>query len=147
MLSRPTTRRFADYGWAWPSGSFDQLLKAALMPCEEPALAAAEDWLNRHDIDIASAAEHGLLAAVSGRFGKAISDDPTYPRLLGLRRQRWTQSRLIGGETEPVLNAMSSSGIPLLLIKGAALVASDPSAESPPISNGIDVVVGDRKNP
>jgi hypothetical protein len=147
MLSRPTTRRFGDYGWAWPSGSFDQLLKAALVPYEERALAAAKDWLHRHDIDLASAADHGLLALICGRFGEAIADDPAYPRLLGLRRQRWTRSRLVGGEAEPVLNAIMRSGIPLLLIKGAALVASDASAGSPPLSNGIDIVVGGQHLP
>lgn len=144
--SRPITRRFAGYGWAWPTGSLDQLLKAALAPCEERALAAAEHWLHHNDIDLALAADHGLLALICGRFGQAIADDPVYPRLLGLRRQRWTRSRLIGREAEPVLNAMSRSGIPLLLIGNAAVAASNPSTEAS-LPNGIDVVVGDQHFP
>ena len=30
-------RRFPDYGWSWPTGGLDQLLKAALLPDEEAA--------------------------------------------------------------------------------------------------------------
>ncbi|TGT79169.1 hypothetical protein EN807_34740, partial [Mesorhizobium sp. M5C.F.Ca.ET.164.01.1.1] len=51
-------RRFPDYGWSWPTGSLDRLLKAALLPDEEAARLCAAGWLDENDIDHVSFREH-----------------------------------------------------------------------------------------
>ncbi len=138
---RRFSRRFPDYGWAWPTGSLDQLLKAALLPDDKAALALAEDWLDRYDIDSATFRDHRLLAAISHRFGTALARHAAYPRLLGLRRHLWTRSRMAISQAEPVLKAISEAGIRLLLIKGASRLASDPSTETGRVAHDIDIVV------
>jgi hypothetical protein len=139
--TRPVSRGFPDYGWAWPRGSLDQLLKAALLPEEDAALVVARDWLGRHDIDQADFREHRLLATISHRFGKALAGHPAYPRLVGLRRQLWTKSRMAAREAEPALRAIAGAGIPLLLIKGAGRIARDADAETGRVAHDIDIVV------
>jgi hypothetical protein len=139
--SRPVSRGFPDYGWAWPRGSLDQLLRAALLPDESAALTVAGDWLERHDIDSAGFREHRLLATISHRFGKALAGHPAYPRLLGLRRQLWTKSRMAAREAEPALRAIAAAGIPILLIKGAARIARDADTETGRVAHDIDIVV------
>src|SRR5690554_3619090 len=93
-MTRPITRRFPDYGWAWPRGDLDQLLKAVMLADEDKALALALDWLARHDIDDAAFREQRLLTALSERFGKHLAPCPAYPRLVGLQRMLWSRSRL-----------------------------------------------------
>ena len=128
--------------WAWPRGSLDQLLKAALFPDDKAALGNLIQWLDRHDIDSATFREHRLLATISNRFGKDISDHRAYPRLRGLRRQLWTKSQIAIREAGPVLKAIANAGVPLLLIKGAARIARDRSAEKGRVAHDIDIVVG-----
>ncbi|RUV53265.1 hypothetical protein EOB77_02765, partial [Mesorhizobium sp. M7A.F.Ca.MR.228.00.0.0] len=69
-LVRRIGRRFPDYGWSWPTGQLDLLLKAALLSDEDAAVACAARWLDENDIDLVSFREHRLLAAISDRFGR-----------------------------------------------------------------------------
>ena len=87
-------RRFPDYGWSWPTGKLDQLLKAALLPDAEAACQHAARWLDENDIDLVSFREHRLLAAISDRFGRKLATHPAYPRLVGLQKMLWTKSRM-----------------------------------------------------
>ena len=78
MTSEPrrVSRRFPDYGWAWPTRDLDLLLKAVLLKDDDRALAAALSWLATHDLDAVEFREHRLLAALSDRFGKRLSSSP-----------------------------------------------------------------------
>jgi hypothetical protein len=140
-MPRRFSRRFPGYGWAWPRGPLDQLLKAALLLDEAAALANASAWLDRHDIDTATFRDHRLLAAVSQRFGSALAGHAAYPRLVGLRRHLWTRSRMAAREAEPALAAISAAGVRMMLIKGASRVALDASAEQGRVAHDIDIVV------
>lgn len=133
--------RFPDLGWAWPSGDLDLLLRAVAASDEDAAFAAARTWLSGHDIDAAGFREHRLLAALSERFGKRLAAFPAQPRLAGLQRMLWTRSRLAMREAEPVLAALAASGVPVMLMKGAARVAIEPGAERSRISHDIDLLV------
>src|SRR5882757_4397993 len=113
-------RRFPDYGWSWPTGSLDQLLKAALLPDEEAAGLCAARWLDENDIDKVSFREHRLLAAICDRFGRKLAAQPAYPRLAGLQKMLWTKSRMAMREAEPALQAMVDAGASVMLIKGAS---------------------------
>lgn len=134
------SRRFPGYGWAWPDGMLDQLLKAVLMP-EDVALDLARRWLATNDIEAAGFREHRLLAALSERFGRRLADHPAYPRLVGLQKMLWSRSRLAMREALPVLGAIRGAGHDLMLIKGAAQVARDPEAQRARVSHDIDVLV------
>lgn len=133
--------RFPDLGWAWPAGDLDLLIRAVAASDEDSAFAAARTWLTGHDIDVVGFREHRLLAALSERFGKRLAAFPAQPRLAGLQRMLWTRSRLAMREAEPVLAALAASGIPVMLMKGAARVAIEPGAERSRISHDIDLLV------
>ncbi len=134
------SRRFPGYGWAWPDGMLDQLLKAVLLP-EDAALEMARRWLATNDIEAAGFREHRLLAALSERFGRRLADHPAYPRLVGLQKMLWSRSRLAMREALPVLGAITGAGHRVMLIKGAAQVARDPNAQRARVSYDIDILV------
>lgn len=134
-------RRFPDYGWSWPTGGLDQLLKAALLPDEEAAGRYAARWLDENDIDHVAFREHRLLAAISDRFGRKLAGHPAYPRLVGLQKMLWTKSRLAAREAEPALQAMIGAGCAVMLIKGASRIAVNASAQRGRVAHDIDILV------
>ncbi|MGX9142431.1 nucleotidyltransferase family protein [Mesorhizobium sp. 128a] len=134
-------RRFPDYGWSWPTGGLDQLLKAALLPDEEAAGRCAARWLDENDIDQVAFREHRLLAAISDRFGRKLAAHPAHPRLVGLQKMLWTKSRLAMREAEPALQAMIDAGCAVMLIKGASRIAVDASAQRGRVAHDIDILV------
>jgi hypothetical protein len=134
-------RRFPDYGWSWPTGKLDQLLKAALLPDEEAACQHAARWLDENDIDLVSFREHRLLAAISDRFGRKLAAHPAYPRLVGLQKMLWTKSRMAMREAEPALQAMVEAGCAIMLIKGASRIAVNASAQRGRVAHDIDILV------
>lgn len=147
-VSRPNTapikarrRKFGDPAWAWPPNSRDSLLKAALLPDTAAARAALVHWLAHHDLDEIGFADHRLLAAISERHGAAIRDLPEYPRLKGLQRQLWTQSRIRLHAVLPALRALGSSGVEIMLLKGAARIALNPAAQRQRAQQDLDILV------
>lgn len=142
----PFSRRFPGYGWAWPGGTLDQLLKAVLLP-EDVALGLARQWLATNDIEAAGFREHRLLASLSERFGRQLAGHEAYPRLVGLQKMLWSRSRLAMREAVPVLEAIVATGHPLMLIKGAAQVARDPNAQRARVSHDIDILVSGEAMP
>lgn len=134
------SRRFPGYGWAWPGGTLDHLLKAVLLP-EDAALGLARQWLATNDIETAGFREHRLLASLSERFGRQLADQEAYPRLVGLQKMLWSRSRLAMREAVPVLEAIVATGHKVMLIKGAAQVARDPHAQRARVSHDIDILV------
>ncbi|WP_378948489.1 nucleotidyltransferase family protein [Mesorhizobium sp. ANAO-SY3R2] len=138
---RRISRRFPDYGWAWPTRGLDQLLKAVLLPDQQVAHAEAASWLDSNDIDLVEFREHRLLAAIADRFGKALSSHPAYPRLAGLQKMLWTKSRLAMREAEPALLAMVDAGVSVMLLKGASRIATDPAAQRGRVAHDIDILV------
>ncbi|WP_246676841.1 nucleotidyltransferase family protein [Mesorhizobium sp. B2-4-15] len=138
---RGIDRRFPDYGWSWPTGGLDQLLKAALLPDEDAAAACAARWLDENDIDLVSFREHRLLAAISDRFGRKLAGHAAYPRLVGLQKMLWTKSRMAMREAEPALKAMVDAGCRVMLIKGASRTALNASAQRGRVAHDIDILV------
>jgi hypothetical protein len=139
--ARTVGRRFPDYGWAWPTGELDCLLKAALLPDDEAAFAEAAGWLSRNNIDVVEFREHRLLAAIASRFGKRLDLHPTYPRLAGLQKMLWSRSRLAYREAWPALAALARLTDRPMLIKGASRVAVDPESRRGRVSHDIDLLV------
>lgn len=138
---RRITRRFPDYGWAWPAGAHDQLLQSVLVADEPDALRRARTWLDTTNIDDAPFRDHRLLATVAHRFGRSIADHPTYPRLIGLQRNFWAQAQFARREAEPALARLVALQIPFILLKAASRTALDPSAEKSRVARDIDLLV------
>ncbi|MFA6155005.1 nucleotidyltransferase family protein [Mesorhizobium sp.] len=144
MAVRRIGRRFPDYGWSWPTGKLDQLLKAALLQDEDLAGRFAGRWLDENDIDLVSFREHRLLAAISDRFGRKLATHSAYPRLVGLQKMLWTKSRMAMREAEPALKAMVEIGADIMLIKGASRIALNASAQRGRVAHDIDILVRPR---
>lgn len=137
----PVSRRFPDYGWAWPSNDLDLLLKAVLSPDNATALRAAMSWLATHDIDVMTFREHRLLAALAERFGKRLAESPALPRLIGLQRMLWTKSQMAMRDSAEALTALAEAGVPFMLLKGASHVAADQALRRSRVSHDIDILV------
>jgi len=138
---RQVSRRFPDYGWAWPSGDHDLLLKAVMVDDDEKALRFGLSWLATHNIDDAAFREQRLLSALSERFGKQLSSSPAHPRLMGLQRMLWSRSRLALRDTAEALAMLHTAKIPFMLLKGASRVALEPGAQRGRVSHDIDILV------
>ena len=136
-----TDRHFPDPGWAWPSGGRDLLLKAALLPQPEAALDQFARWLAAQDLDAAVFADHRLLAAIAERHGAALERFAEYPRLKGIQRKLWTESRMRVHANLPILRALAQGGVPVMLFKGAARVAVNPAAQRQRAHQDVDVLV------
>lgn len=142
-MTLQTSPRFPSYQWAWPGGNLDQLLVAALAVDHTEALTAFEQWLADNDLDSATFSEHRLLAAIVERLGRSIASWPEYPRLQGLQRLNWTKSRMTVHESLPAIKAMADRGLRVILVKGAARVAENPTEQKSRTSYDIDVLMDD----
>lgn len=136
-----TTRRFLDYGWAWPGGDLDLLLKAVLLRDQQTALKLGLSWLKAHDINNVEFRERRLLTALIERFGKQLSPSPAYPRLVGLQRLLWTRSHMVFRDSREALEALAAAGISFMFIKGASRIALDPAAQRGRVSPDIDILL------
>ncbi|MCG3267388.1 nucleotidyltransferase family protein [Yoonia sp. I 8.24] len=142
MNSFPS-RRFPNFAWAWPDGGRLQLLQAALNPDEDIALQALSTWLSQNDLDDASFPEHRLFAAITTRFGRKLEGLAEYPRLVGLLRLHWTQSRLAVSANLPPVRKFVEMGLKPVLLKGAARVALDPTQQKSRSAFDLDLVMPD----
>lgn len=136
-----SSRSFPHPGWAWPQGGRALLLSAALLPDQKEARSALDNWLERHDLDEIGFADHRLLAAIVERHGRSLTETAVFPRLKGLQRQLWTQSRLRVHEVLPALRALAVEGVELMLLKGAARIAVHPDAQRQRAHQDVDILV------
>jgi hypothetical protein len=127
--------------WAWPTGSLDQLLRAACQADDATAMADFILWLGLNDIDEMQFRDHRLLAAVAQRFGKRLGDCPEYPRLVGLQRQMWTRSRMAIADCTGLLSAMHAAGMTPMLLKGAARIAAHPNNQKARVAHDVDILL------
>jgi hypothetical protein len=137
------SRRFPNFAWAWPDGGRLQLLQAALNPDEGVARQALFTWLSQNNLDDASFPEHRLFAAITTRFGRNLEGMAEYPRLVGMQRLHWTQSRLAVTANLPPLQKFVELGLKPVLLKGAARVALDPTQQKSRSAFDLDLVMPD----
>lgn len=142
-MSSNYSRRFPNFAWAWPEGGRLLLLHAALNPNEAVARQALKDWLAQNDLDDAGFPEHRLFSAITTRFGRTLDNLPEYPRLIGLQRLNWTQSRLAVSANLPMLQAFVEAGLKVVLLKGAARIALNQSEQKSRAAYDLDLLLPD----
>lgn len=125
---------------AWPKGDLDLLLRTALLPPPR-ARRHWEAWKARRNIDDVSWEEHKVLAPLAGRLREVAPDCPLRPRLEGLAKSHWTQSQLMLRESAAALDTLQAAGLPVMLLKGAALEAAGHRRRGPRITSDLDVLV------
>ena len=99
------------------------LLRAALL--DGPAAAASfAAW--RRDVDLADI-DYGwsrLLPLAERNLVRHGIDDPWLPRMQGIRRLYWARNMTMVHRVQPVLARLAQAGIPVLLLKGAGILAA-----------------------
>ena len=123
----------------------DALLRAALLPPEEAARAWERWKANFGGFDSLDTAGFRLLPMVYRNLsGHGLSPEDL-GTLRGLYRQTWSRNRLAFRAAGDALEVLRASGIPALVLKGAALahIAYDEQALRP--MNDIDLLVHGRQ--
>lgn len=123
-----------------PQGSLDLLAQAALA-AEEGAKQAWQAWRSQYDIDTTPWSEVRMLGAVAARIDLLEPDCPIRQRILGIRKFLWVQSQFCIRQGLGGLRALNRAGIPVLLLKGAARIARDPSSAQERLIRDVDVLV------
>ena len=82
-----------------------------------------------------------LLAAVAERLKELAPKSPLRPRIEGIRRYVWARNQMRLAASLPAIDALLSVGIPVMLLKGGARLASDPRAASSRFLRDFDLLV------
>lgn len=97
------------------------LLKACLASSDEIE-RHWRAWREHIDIDRLDEASNRLLPLLYRRLEAAGIADPDMARLRGVYRYHWCRNQLLLAELRRLLAALRDLGVPVLLLKGAALI-------------------------
>lgn len=120
--------------------SLDLLAQAALAP-QDQAAAAWRQWRSIYDLDTTPWGDVRMLAAIAGRISTLEPGAPVGPRIAGIRKFLWVQSQICLQHAAAGLDALRRRGVPVLLMKGAARIASDPASAQERLVRDVDVLV------
>jgi Uncharacterised nucleotidyltransferase len=107
-----------------PTAAQHHLLRAALLADRDAVLASLAAWKASVRFEDLELGARRLLPLLYRNLKKLELADELMPRLKGVYRQVWFRNQLILREGAGAVRALQSEGIPVLLIKGAALVSS-----------------------
>jgi hypothetical protein len=124
----------------WPPEGQILLLTAALADLDA-ARQAWRQWNEGRELGAAPPQEVRLLSAVALRMPELEPDAPPDPRLVGTRRYIWTHTQMTLGTVRPLLATMSADGLRVMLMKGAARLATDPFLAQVRALRDIDVLI------
>jgi hypothetical protein len=99
------------------------LLKAALLD-GKLAHAAYEAWRPTFDIETADYGHQRLLPLLHRNLTRLGITDPLLARLRGIRHYHWARNQLRLQAALPVVKGLHAAAIPVMTLKGAALLAS-----------------------
>lgn len=104
-----------------PPASLD-LVHAALARDDGAFRVAWSRWRQAHpDLDVVSGDAQRILQAIALRLGALEPNDPHTERIRGLHRRAHYRHHLLVHRTTQAVDALLGLGIPVMLIKGAAL--------------------------
>lgn len=124
----------------WPPEGQILLLVAALGELET-ARQAWQQWSDLQILADASWPEVCLLAAIARRIVDLAPGAPLDARLAGARRHIWTRTQMTLGAVRPLLATLRDEGLRLMLLKGAARLANDPTLVQSRALRDIDVLI------
>ncbi len=118
MPVRPTSAE----GICFPDPAQTLLLRAALLE-GDAAREAFREWRARVDPEALDEGSYRMLPLLSKNLLRLGLTDAYLDRWKGTRRRSFVVNEILFRELGPVLDALGKAGIPVLLLKGAALVA------------------------
>jgi hypothetical protein len=128
-------------GGCWPTEQQEQLLRAALLSGPE-SLQAWESWRNGvDDVMTLDAGSVRMLPLLYRNLKAQGVDHPWMGRFRGTYRKAWYQNRVLLHHAAEVLRALTSAGLPSMVLKGAALASSAYGDLALRPMNDVDVLV------
>ena len=123
----------------WPAENIRLLLKACM--ADDGARGAWDKWLRIRNIDDVNWAELRLLATLASRINTIDPDTREKPRLEGIRRFVWSMNQIRLDRSIQVIDLLQHAGIPVMLLKGMARIATNPSLASARFVRDVDLLV------
>jgi hypothetical protein len=123
----------------------DRLLLRAAVTSGPPARAAWEEWFSGVVLDDVPYDEARLLPQVFANLGANGAVECLPPRVRGNYRWVWTSNQQRCHAVAPALQSLVDAGIPTLLLKGAALLASGQCDWGAREMGDVDVLVPARR--
>ncbi len=105
-----------------PSQGQILLLRCALAAGPEEALGFWQTLHARHAEVLEESAAVRLFPLVYSHFKDAYPEVPFFEQVKARYQMTWAQNNFLTKEMMPVLAALSEDGVPVMLLKGAALV-------------------------
>lgn len=119
MTARDGAARHA--GLCWPD-SHQRLLLRVLCGDPEKAGANLDEWRRSSDLERLDAGSLALMPLLHRRIAQLELSTSLAPLLRGAYRWRWCQNQLLLHETLPVVAGWRAAGVPVLALKGLALL-------------------------
>jgi hypothetical protein len=116
------------------------LLRAAVLPGEH-ARSAWLEWIAGVELEKLPFDEARMLPRVYANLATHGWSECLPPRLRGKYRWVWTSNHMRGHAVTPALAALADAGIPTMLLKGAALLASERCAWGAREMGDVDILV------
>lgn len=107
-------------GGCWPTAQQERLLHAALDQ-DTSALGAWAAWRADANIDALDQGSYRLLPLAYRNLACLGANDALMPRLKGIYRRAWYENHMLFHKRAALLSAFAATGIPTLLLKGAAV--------------------------
>ena len=109
---------------AWrPEGNMEPLLHAVIDPGRQWK-DAWSSWRESADLDRLGPGAIRLLPLLYKRLKADQMDDPWMGRLAGIYRHTWARNQFLLRDATEAVRAFTNAGIPVMLIKGAAMIVS-----------------------
>ena len=119
MKSSLFLRPLAETGF-WPNPVQELLLRAALLP-GVAAEEAFRKWLALADREHLDQGSYRMLPLLAHNLGRQGIRDPFLNLCLGVHRHTWVRNQMQLSQTRELLKEFRREGIPVMLLKGAAL--------------------------
>src|ERR1700687_674202 len=116
------------------------LLRAALLD-GDAALAAYCRWRKKLDIDALDFGSQRVLPLLYKNLEAHGIDDPLMGRFRGVARYAWFLNQTLTAATAPLLKQFKQAHVPVILLKGMALVSSLPSQKALRAMQDVDLLV------
>lgn len=101
------------------------LLKAAMSRDKAEAADALDAWwANISDFDQVRGTDANLFPQVYWNLGSRIRDRTLHARLKGTARHHWVKNQFLIARCGELIDILARAGVPVLLLKGAAIASS-----------------------
>jgi hypothetical protein len=109
-----------DSASCWPTKEQELLLRASLLPGRE-AVDAWQGWGSSADIDLLDQGSFRLLPLLYRNLSRHEVKEPLLGRLKGVYRATWYKNQMLFHTAAGFLRSLHRAGIPVMILKGAAL--------------------------